>query len=73
MATVTINIPDAVLTRVTTAFTSTRVYNPLTDGTPAQFTKSVVVNFIKSVVVEYEGVVAANTAKATATTDIALS
>jgi hypothetical protein len=77
MATITLTIPDAVLTRVTTAFTSTRAYNPATDGTPGQFTKAQILKFVKDVVVASESNTAASAAAlaaaATANTDIQLT
>lgn len=77
MASITLTIPDAVLPRVLDAMAATRNYNPATDGTKAQFAKAQLVAWLKSVVVDYEGNAAANTAatsaRNTATTDIAIT
>jgi len=77
MANITLTIPDAVLSRVTAAFTSTRAYNPATDGTPGQFTKAQILKFIKETVVAAESNTAASTAalaaQATANADIVLT
>lgn len=62
MASITITIPDAVLTRVLDAIAARHGYDPLTDGTKAQFAKSVVIGWLKKEVVEHE----ANTAAASA-------
>lgn len=40
MATVSITIPDPVLTRVLDAFAAAYGYNPATDGTKAAFAKT---------------------------------
>ncbi len=56
MANVTITIPDAVVDRVLDAIAGTYGYNPLLDGTKAQFGKKQLANFAKRTVRDYEAV-----------------
>ena len=83
MAQITINIPDAIASRVINGFAKRYHYSPtLEDGTPnpetkAQFAKRKVIEFIKQAVREAEieaaRNVAAETAGASVDTDIQLS
>lgn len=60
MATISINIPDTQMPRVLDAFTATFGYSPtLADGTAnpetrGQFTRRIIVDWVKSNVVAYE-------------------
>lgn len=74
MATITISIPDAAVTRVTDAFTKQFAYqdtipDPNNPGatipnpeTKAQFVQRMIRNYIKEVVASYEARVAGDTA-----------
>ena len=68
MATITLTIPDGVLTRVLDAIALRHGYDPLTDGTKAQFAKAVVLKWVKKEVVEQEAGTVAAAASATQTT-----
>lgn len=64
-ATLTINIPNAVVNRSTTAFCSSYQYQPtLANGspnpeTPIQFTQRMIANFIRQTVIGYESLIKA--------------
>lgn len=77
MATITLTIPDPVLNRVLDAIASSKGYGPGSGQTKAQFARSVIAAYIKSIVVEYESRSAADTAfrtaASTADTDIAIT
>lgn len=77
MASITITIPDPVLTRVLDAIASVGGYNSARDGTKAQFAKAYLVSYLKGIVIDYEGNVAAKTAsdsaRTTANSDIAIT
>ena len=79
MATMTINIPDAVANRVTNGVCARYGYQAVfEDGTPnpetkAQFAKRMVILFIKRAVREAEMEAAAKAAEVEAATDIPLS
>lgn len=70
MAQITIDIPNGVLSRVLDAFTVRYNYNPLTDGTKAQFAKQTVINFIKRTVHDAEVGSAVSTAVSNTEADI---
>ena len=54
MTQLTINIPDAQLSRVTDAFTAVHSYDPQSGFTPAQFTRRVLIAYVKGVVRAHE-------------------
>lgn len=55
MAQVTLTVPDGVKDRVFDAVAATKGYNAAQHGTKAQFTKSIITNFLKDIVKSYEG------------------
>jgi hypothetical protein len=71
MATFTLDIPDNIKDEVFTAVCTTQGYDPETDGTPAQFTRKVVVGFLKEMVVEHRVNVAASAKQATMNAEMA--
>ena len=77
MATLTINIPDAVAPRVVNAFAARFGYDSEVDGTKAQFLKKQVVLWMKEQVRDHEANTAAaataNTAATSAESDITLT
>ena len=83
MATISITIPDAVLTRVSTALAAsvnwTATINDPALGvitnpeTQAQAAKRAVTEFVKTTTVQYEGQVAHQTADATAKSQITIT
>lgn len=70
MATVTFTIPNAFATRINDAIATKYNYNPATDGTKADFAKSIVIRYLKGVVMEVEGQLAARAAGATVEADV---
>ncbi len=76
MAQITIDIPNTVIQRVTTAFTKEFGYQSTDqDGqpnpqTPAQFTKAQVIEYIKQVTRNYEASLAAQAARAAKESEI---
>ena len=77
MANITITVPDNVLNRVAAAIAARNNYNSLTDGTKAQFVKTVILRWMKAEVIGYEAGLAADAAKEaafeTAKSEISLS
>lgn len=76
MATITLNIPDANINRVTNAVADRYGYSAvLPNGQPnpqtkAAFTKAWLISTIKQAVKEQEGMIAAQTAQNTASADV---
>jgi hypothetical protein len=64
LATITINIPDAVVQRVLDAFADRYCWTAESGLTKAQFAKAVLVNLAKETVRMYEGRAAVDAAKA---------
>ncbi len=63
MATININIPDAVLPRVLDAFATAYNYNAEKDGARAAFVKAQIARFVTEVVRANEAEVAVNSAR----------
>lgn len=70
MATLTINIPDAVAPRVLEAIAVTYAYDPAVNGTKAQFARATIATIVKDLVRSYEAREAAKAAQATAETAV---
>lgn len=87
MATITMTVPNAVATRVTTAICALNGYQATIDDglgnmipnpqTPLEFFKQYLISVVKNQVVSYEGqqagIAAANTAAANATSQIIIT
>lgn len=77
MASITITIPDNVLTRVLDAIAARNGYNSATDGTKAAFAKAIVIKWVRREVIDYEANSAGQTASTSTRTqsesDISLS
>lgn len=54
MATITLTIPDSIVNRVLDAVAASKGYGPGGGQTKAQFAKSVIATYLKSIVVDYE-------------------
>lgn len=76
MATITLNIPDAVISRVLDAIAAQYSYSA-TSGTKAAFAKKVVSNIVLNIVRDHEAQIAADAARVTAsdkvTTDLVIT
>lgn len=70
MAQIALNIPDAALPRVADAIAVLRGYNAALDGTKTQFAKKHLIAYLKQMVLEYEGRIAADAATLTKRTEI---
>lgn len=62
MASITLTIPDPLVTRVIDAIASEYGYDPAKDGAKAQFAKIQLINFIKRTVRNYESSIAVKNA-----------
>lgn len=73
MASITITIPDAVVSRVLDAFATFYNHNPAVDGTKAAFAKAQIGKYAKGIVKDVEGRAADAASRASVETDIAIT
>ncbi len=70
MAIVTFTIPNAFATRINDAIAAKYNYDPTTDGTKTEFSKAIVVRYMKGIVLEVEGQAASRAAGAVVAADV---
>lgn len=73
MASFTITVPDAVVPRVADAVAATFAYDAERDGTKAQFTKKVLVDYLRRLVQEHEARLAQQAAADKVAAEVVLS